>query len=233
MGPCKRRIRIDPALHKRNRAFVSQMREYGGDAVLEAQSGIVRAGKHVNRGAYSRVKFPRGVVDFHSHPSKCLNKNTCAVGLPSPADCCNVIKGAAKGTLFHMVLSREGTYVLRLNDHLLEQLRLGQVTTQQLCDKCIPAFTRLHDEYAKRSVREYPKYRSRWLRLARKLGFIAQLFQKNRRPSVTLACTRSSATSTFAQSRTRKSCCTKKRRYRRSRRRRRSRSRSRSVRRRH
>ena len=112
---CTGKFRFDKAFHSKNRAYTKQMVEFGGNSKLDYGAMLISQ-KEVTSGKYDRVKIPRGVIDWHSHPAKCA-KSTCTIGLPSPADLCNIYDGALRDSEYHLVYSKEGTYVIRIADH--------------------------------------------------------------------------------------------------------------------
>ena len=114
MGNCKHcavEFKVDHETHMKHRGFVQQKKEFGGSLKFNFRTRKLTEG-HVDSGAYNNISMSRGGVDWHSHPSHCLNDKTCALGLPSPMDLQNITLGVLFGTVAHMVYSREGTYLV-------------------------------------------------------------------------------------------------------------------------
>jgi hypothetical protein len=156
------------------------MVEHGGNFVLNFANRTLYEGTEAT-GKYNQIDMVRGVVDFHTHPRQCLNDNTCAVGIPSPADINNIMLGAIYGTMGHLVYSREGTYLIQISPRLLEAIQCDATRLDQANAAMERASDDLHAEFLKRRF-PYKSYIQRWLSLMRRMGLKVRLFKLNTVP---------------------------------------------------
>ena len=94
--------------------------EFGGNVKLYIKnrtSGVMTMGL-ITKGTFNNVNFPRGIVDWHTHPIRCQNVDKCAIGFPSPGDMVNTIIGSSIGNLAHLVYSRDGVYILQVHESI-------------------------------------------------------------------------------------------------------------------
>jgi len=115
-------IQVDPEIHQRNENYVHDMVEHGGTLKMNNNHTLF-IHDFVTSGNYTSVPIPPGIVQFHSHPSKC-NDNICAMSVPSVSD----LIGFAKATLndetkLHMIYTKDGTYVMMLSQHFKKVLQ--------------------------------------------------------------------------------------------------------------
>ena len=73
----------------------------------------------INRGDGSSVYTPDGLINFHTHPDSCYEAEEAVFGWPSGEDIAQVMRFAKTGNLIHIVFSREGAYVIKVNKILI------------------------------------------------------------------------------------------------------------------
>jgi hypothetical protein len=72
--------------------------------------------KHkIFKGEGSSVYTPNGIINFHTHPNSCYEAEDAVFGWPSGEDMAQVMRFAKSGNLIHIVFSREGAYVIKVN----------------------------------------------------------------------------------------------------------------------
>lgn len=177
---CRNVFRLAPQFHQANRSAIQKNVENGGNTAVNFQLAEVGPGE-ITTGAYNSIQMPRGVVDWHSHPSKCKNQNMCALGLPSPADMANIAVGTLAGTQVHLVYASEGTYVIRVREDVVALLQQNPDLQHGYLLRIRTILEGLH-EYFLRSRISYKAYASDWMDAAKYLGFDVQLFKKNEAP---------------------------------------------------
>lgn len=110
-------IEMDPELHMQNRRYVHEMMtEYGGSLTLRLDSDThgTLTKERSHKGAYASVELADdNLIDYHTHPSRCLNENKCTVPVPSPADVVNAVAKFKQGSLAHLIYVSNGTYLIR------------------------------------------------------------------------------------------------------------------------
>ena len=69
----------------------------------------------IKRGNGSSVYTPNGIINFHTHPNSCYESENAVYGWPSGEDISQVMRFAKKGNMIHIVFSKEGAYVIKVN----------------------------------------------------------------------------------------------------------------------
>lgn len=185
-GTCKAKYKLDKHFHDRTRSFVfTKMSEQGGDTHIDHGSRTIHANKTV-RGGYSRVDIPRGKVDYHTHPGRCLDDNNCTVGIPSPPDLINILFGVLKGTEVHLVYSREGTYAIYVKPELRNIILRQRRVPTDLKKAISHEFEGLHNTFKNTPSLPYSWYFRQWMSRVKKYGFIVKFHKHKRRPTLEL-----------------------------------------------
>lgn len=190
VGPqCQNYFSVDPDFHRKVRKLMkSAQKEHGGDTIVRFSEGtILPASMQV--GQFDRVDLTRGVIDWHTHPGRCINSGkTCTVGLPSPADMANILQGAFHGTLAHMVYSREGTYAVQVKLSQRGRVRSDSVFRARRMHEVNQSFNILYSDFS-RTPHEtfragahpvnmsYPSFQKAFMRLADQEGFCVTFFK--------------------------------------------------------
>ena len=152
---CSNIFSVDAKFHKRVRCYVKKtLKEHGGDTVIDFDHNKVLPAT-MQVGKYDRVDLNRGLVDWHTHPAGCLNRDTCTIGLPSPADMANVAIGVASGTLAHMVYSREGTYVIQMKYQVRSRLLTDPTYRTAKAKRSSKVFSELYHSMGEESHETY------------------------------------------------------------------------------
>jgi hypothetical protein len=184
MTKCHGTFTVDRETHLENRGFTRAMKEYGGNLMFNMQTMKLGRGDLAN-GKYNGIMMSRGVVDWHSHPARCLNKKTCAIGLPSPADLQNIMVGALYGTSAHLVYAKEGTYLIQVRASFLRKLHTYSSDAIRAHLQAIErTFETLHKHFVTTVTMKYKEYIKVWTKHARSYGFNVRLFAGDRVPSV-------------------------------------------------
>jgi hypothetical protein len=171
---------FDKTFYAQLRKNCRDMVEHGGNFALDVQRGrLVRA--HESTGKYSKIEMKRGLVDFHSHPSICLNNDTCAVGIPSPADIKNIVLGSLYGSKGHLVFSKEGTYAISVPQSLVKKFTCDYKALEHFVEQNTKASDMLHANFMKRRFL-YPEYVRQWCKLERGFGLNVRFFALNKVP---------------------------------------------------
>lgn len=182
---CNAVFMLDKQTHAENRDFTRRMREYGGNLAFDMKTKTLCRGD-IDHGKYNGIQMSRGVVDWHSHPARCLNNDTCAIGLPSPADLKNIMVGALFGTSAHLVYAKEGTYLVQVRASTLRKLQHDDrehTLLQRELHAIEKTFDALHDKFVNSNMK-YPQYIVLWMKAARKHHFNARLFKGDTLPRV-------------------------------------------------
>ena len=205
---CSGIFKVCPELHKKARQYMQTGKhEHGGNTVVDFKNKVIRSNGKVAVGHFTGIAMSRGVVEWHSHPATCRKSNKeCTVGLPSPLDMSSIAKGAARGTLAHMVYAKEGTYVIRIRSDVRESIgQFGhQISGVLFADKCMQRFEQffasihraLVSTLHNRTSATYTKVRKQFIKFAAKEGFSVLFFKGATRPQfrLTYDCKSRSAT---------------------------------------
>lgn len=179
------KFKIGKEFHAKNRKAVSEMIEHGGNCSLNFGELTVNGSQHTT-GGYNYISMPRGLIDWHSHPGKCKDVDTCAIGIPSPADMKNITIGSIYGTQAHLVYAREGTYMVQLQRTLVKSLRGNPCKTKTFICKTDSVLSELHNYHIKHREVRYDQYQSIWLDVVKDMGFDVTIFKDDTIPIVPL-----------------------------------------------
>jgi hypothetical protein len=123
-------------------------------------------------------------VDFHTHPAKCLNDDTCTVGVGSPGDMINIYLGVLKGNQYHMIYSREGTYVISVIPSFRRVIRAYRGVPSRLKATVKQEITDLHEKFKHTPSMTYAQYKRHWFRIVRKYGFKVRFYPRKQTPTL-------------------------------------------------
>lgn len=178
------RVSIDPATHASHRRNTSDMVEHGGnfgiDFTKRRAFGVVET-----QGKYNKIDMTRGVLDWHSHPRKCADDDTCALGIPSPDDIHNVVLGHIYGNLGHLVYAKEGTYFIQLDPVRTHLVSCNFPVLEKYLGDLRRVSDDLHEMFLKRRF-PYHKYIKNWCTLMTKCGITVKFFKGNTIPRFTV-----------------------------------------------
>tara|TARA_B100001758_G_C18350620_1_gene579644 strand:- start:328 stop:1401 length:1074 start_codon:yes stop_codon:yes gene_type:complete len=79
--------------------------------------------KKPSGGGKDSVKAPDTLVNFHTHPVSCYLGEKTIIGWPSGEDMRESVHFGLRGNAAHLVLTMEGTYVIKVNPQLLKVLK--------------------------------------------------------------------------------------------------------------
>lgn len=217
-GECEGAVVVERATHETILKHVhsADPREIGGPFtfVPNGQGGFTLHSQSANQArdsGFAVINIPRGVVEFHTHPSRCQASPDkpgdvqCTVALPSAADMVNVAVGFRDGVRAHLLYTSEGVYVIQVTDALAAAVSVDADDASAMCrlQKLLcDMYTRLEDDhraYAKKveltqndkSIQAmFRLHQTEWLRLARQLGFDVELLAPTELPRLKLQSTR-------------------------------------------
>jgi hypothetical protein len=192
---CQTLFKLDQKFHHEIRNIMRTVeKEHGGDTILDFDNGVILKAS-VQKGDYDRVDLRRGVIDWHTHPGKCIHSGkTCTIGLPSPADMGNVVTGIGYGTLAHMIFSREGTYVVMMSRSKRQRIMRDSMYRLRCVNDALIGFGSIykhiertpHQSHAYRSKKKVPisytSFKVQFMAVARDQGFIVMFFEGNTIP---------------------------------------------------
>ena len=186
---CSGMFSIHPAFHTRIRKMVRDgSNEFGGDSIVDFREGIVYPSS-TQSGTFNSVDLKRGLVDWHTHPATCRKVDQCTIGLPSPSDLVNVLKGASIGTMCHLLYSREGTYVIQVREDVRQGLlKMGRVSPSTCSDTTarFHALFKQHNSSKAMSDAQYDKLSREYISLASRIGIRMSLHRGDSIPRFTL-----------------------------------------------
>jgi hypothetical protein len=211
---CQGAVVVERATHENILRHVhsSDAREIGGPFtfVPNGQGGFVlrsQMANHQRPAGYAEINIPRGVVEFHTHPSRCQASPDksgdvqCAVPLPSAADMVNVAVGYRDGVRAHLLYSSEGVYVIQVSEALASAVSVdiedagAMCRLQRLLCEMYSAMEANHTAYAnkvellaneKMVGAAFKIHQQEWIRLAQQLGFDVQVLDADELPRLQL-----------------------------------------------
>lgn len=193
---CTKVFTVDGSFHLRVRQLMRDaLEEHGGDVIINFDSNIILPAS-TQVGKYNKVNLRRGVVDWHTHPGRCLSDSVCTIGLPSPADMANIVIGVSMGTLAHMVYSREGTYLVQMTNSMRARVLASPSFQKAKINQVLQAFEHLYQVFNKvphetfHAVKSVPVpysvFRRKFIELGVRHGFNIKFFRGNTVPKFRL-----------------------------------------------
>lgn len=158
------------------------LHEYGGTFRINDSNKTMILGQ-VNNGSYDGIKFERGVVEFHTHPSTCKSNTECTIGLLSPEDLFNIAIGKKYGVQRHLVFSEFGTWSISLTTLAARSIFRTEQHTELYLTRLWTVFDELHRLFLTKRV-SMNKYKLAWITEAKRRGFDIQLFPSTMEPYV-------------------------------------------------
>lgn len=119
---------------------------------------------------YSQVDIPAGLVQFHTHPAVCLDRDarTCAMPTPSITDLLAFARAAWNSeTAFHLIFTEDGIYHLFLTHRIRALNRRDFERWFGWVKQRLEAYR--HKRLVTKST--YPRFRKEYLSLAKECGF--------------------------------------------------------------
>lgn len=180
---CHNVFTVDPKAHRLLRSLVDDTREHGGNFSVNYCKGTleIESDDKSRSRDFTEVKIKRSIVDFHTHPSKCI-KDVCAVSTPSPADLLNVAAGIMHGNFCHFVYTKDGVFRIQLAPGLDRHL-MNSSFRHQFVSSVNSSLNKLYAELDSGKM-SYRAYKTKYLDAAKQLGFHITLFPNSVRPSV-------------------------------------------------
>jgi hypothetical protein len=192
---------VDPSFHKKAKYLSKKYtNEFAGNLEKDKTTHTL-TGTNVFTGNTYLVKMEdHGVVDWHTHPTKCLDKTEYAIGLPSSMDLKNILFFYIyKGVQGHLIYSRDGVYAIQISDELAKRLcGLEDEKINEFIDKRVyDHLKKVHSDYEKEFIYFWPpndfldekealkiycQYKSKFMQEAKKLGFVISLHKNNEGP---------------------------------------------------
>eukprot|EP00899_Mesostigma_viride_P012946 jgi/Mesvir1/21652/Mv04073-RA.1 len=168
--------------------------ERGGTFSIDTSNLTLDSNKHTNVGGTNDVETPHGIIEWHTHPSKCT-MDECSLACPSDVDIRVFLEDALTDNLSHWVFSLLGTFVVCLSPSLVLRMRRAQDkgAFDSECQAIQDLFSALQDKFASRyitSKNEDEKrtheewHKTQWLKVAGDTGFAVTLFPWGVNPTV-------------------------------------------------
>lgn len=178
-------VAIDPAVHRTIENYTDRMVEVGGTLKFN-QDKTRFVFDTVRCGMYNAVGIPEGIVQFHTHPTRC-NAELCTLGIPSTQDLMEFSKAFMRGeTLIHCLYSIDGTYCISIKSQTQRTLRGSAKNKWRVrTEKNLRSFFSTLD--MRRMTRQsYNEFRDNWIALARSQGISVYRYEVGVVPSFRL-----------------------------------------------
>lgn len=175
----KVRVFMDSSFHSHNKRAVKKLHEVGGNCKLDLKNKKVLKGL-VSNGQYAEIQMSRGIIEWHSHPSKCKNDEYCTVDTFSDADLINILLGSLYGTQVHLIYSGHCVWVVRVKLSVIDKLKNNPEQIVPIIKQINNKFGKLHAEFDKENSKmSMNEYRKKWVTLTRKFGFTCESFSNS------------------------------------------------------
>eukprot|EP00899_Mesostigma_viride_P007525 jgi/Mesvir1/16774/Mv15146-RA.1 len=150
--------------------------------------------KVMNVGGTNDVETPHGIIEWHTHPSKCT-MGECSLACPSDIDILVFLEDALSDNVSHWVFSLLGTFVVCLSPDLVVSMRQAQDKGlfQSECKRIQGLFNDLQEQFASRYVTSKHEgekkaheqwHKKQWIKLAHDTGFAVTVFPWGVKPTL-------------------------------------------------
>ncbi len=188
MRTCTATFHFDEKVHKLRRQYVyNETVEYGGNSRINYDTKTIEPKDTNTSNQFAASTISDSRVDWHTHPAQCV-KGLCTLGIPSAVDLENIFVLSLEGPIAHLVYSKEGTYLIRLNRAFIKRFR-DDYDHNEFCSyicQLRTTFGDLYENFLHSKNKNYPSFRSNWLSAAQRLGFEIHFFQGDTVPDVQL-----------------------------------------------
>eukprot|EP00899_Mesostigma_viride_P007349 jgi/Mesvir1/16615/Mv10149-RA.1 len=168
--------------------------ERGGTFDIDMSTLVLENSKVVNAGGTNDVETPHGIIEWHTHPSKCT-MGECSLACPSDIDILVFLEDALSDNVSHWVFSLLGTFVVCLSPRLVAQMQRAKDngTLESECKRIQGLFSGLQDQFASRYVTSRDEtekksheqwHKAQWIKLARDTGFAVTVFPWGAKPTI-------------------------------------------------
>lgn len=117
----------------KDRSIFTQEHEYGGEIFFNYDKQKKRYKAHriaFTKGNGCHVDIPMALINFHTHPIKCYLEQEAIWGWPSGGDMRSIVEFKHEN-LCHCVFTLEGTYIIKVNSKVKNNLNQRQLNTIQ------------------------------------------------------------------------------------------------------
>jgi hypothetical protein len=181
---CSTNVQLNASDHARILKEVDTNREFGGNFALRSHNGTRQL--YIEKGGYGTldtVDISRNIVEFHTHPRKCVDDD-CALGVPSPPDITNILIGSAFGTQYHVLYSSDGVFVISVPKSIQAELS-DERSFLRFVKRFIPRLYKVFNEHVKGRL-SYAKFRDRYMRVIHEMGISIHKTATNVAPELNL-----------------------------------------------
>ncbi len=102
--------------------LLSKNTETSGELPIDTINKKTNKNITIINGSESAVEAPESIVNYHTHPATCYINEKTVWGFPSGKDSRESILFGLKGSIAHLVVAVEGTYVCQVNPAVVDNL---------------------------------------------------------------------------------------------------------------
>ena len=166
-----RTIAIDANVHRTIEMNIHKRQEVGGTLKLVGNVLVVDA---THPGKFASVVVPRGIVQFHTHPSQC-NGRLCTLGIPSVQDVMGFVDAFMRDeVLIHCLYSADGCYCMSITPARASAVRKRRLAITSNLKSFFGTF-----DAQSMTPGSYAAFRENWIALIRSQGIAIRLYQRN------------------------------------------------------
>jgi hypothetical protein len=131
-------------------------KEVSGELPIDTNNKQTTENITLIEGSKDSVQAPKSIVNYHTHPASCYLGEKTIWGFPSGEDTRESILFGLKGSIAHLVIAMEGTYVCQVNPCLLEVLVNLNIDHSLINPRLMDIIKKEHrKKYARDSLSEF------------------------------------------------------------------------------
>jgi len=174
-------VKVKPEHHKTLSNLVNHIYEIGGAFKLNSFNGELSFDKIYTIRKYDEVDIPIGIVQFHTHPSPCVDFR-CALPIPSVADVIGFTRSCLRReTIAHIVYTIRGAYLILLTEKIRDLCRKNRSHKEIFLRNTEDHLSDIVQQY-KENLGPFDSFQNRWLNVVHHLGFDVRVFELNTVP---------------------------------------------------
>ena len=155
------KLHIDVESYNKLMHSLDDGKEYGGSFKKNGKKLHI---DYLTGGGKSSIVLPTFPYEHHTHPSKCLSKDNCALGMPSVPDMVNILGRCTEGNQCHFVFAHEGVFVVGIKDKYKKLYKQNKSIHSIDKKKINRQLENLYDRFSESERMSYERFSKIWLK---------------------------------------------------------------------
>lgn len=135
--------------------LLSKNTETSGELPIDTVNKKTTKNITVINGSEAAVEAPESMVNYHTHPATCYLNEKTVWGFPSGEDTRESLLFGLKGSIAHLVVAVEGTYVCQVNPCVIDNLINLDIDKNTVNPKILRMISRASHNGSKYSINDF------------------------------------------------------------------------------